>query len=139
MIALVWHGRADLDVHVVDPLGGEAWSDDPNTYVPPRPGDPPDPPDAWRDHGILDHDGNKDCRRDANPAEHVIWTVEPPAGEYVVRVDARAMCGDASAAWFVAAYRNGELIGAARGVAIPDDTLLPHGAGAGGRALRFAL
>ncbi|MEJ7602886.1 MAG: hypothetical protein WKG01_33670 [Kofleriaceae bacterium] len=139
VIALIWQGRADLDVHVVDPLGGEAWSDDPNTYVPPAPGDPPDPPEAWRGFGILDHDGNKDCRRDASPGEHVIWTVPPPGGEYVVRVDARAMCGDGSAAWFVAAYRDGELVGAARGVAVPDDTLLPHGAGAGVRALRFAL
>ena len=139
VIELVWRGRADLDLHVVDALGGEAWSDDPNTYVPPPPGDPPDPPLEYQKHGILDHDGNADCQRDASPNEHVIWQQLPPAGEYTVRVDARAMCGDASAAWYVAAYRNGELLGSARGLAVPDDTLLPHAAGAGVLALRFSL
>jgi len=135
-IGLVWDGAADLDLHVVDPLGGEAWSDDPNTYVPPPPGDPVDP-EEYKRHGILDHDANKDCRRDGRPSEYVVWTMAPPAGEYTVRVDARAMCGDAIAHWAVAAYRAGELIGAARGASAPEDVLLPHGAGAGVLALRF--
>lgn len=138
VIGLVWDGAADLDLHVVDPLGGEAWSDKPNTMPPPVPGEPVDPLE-YLNHGILDHDGNKDCHRDGRPQEHVIWTVPPPAGEYVVRVDARSMCGDASAAWYVAAYRAGELVGAARGLATPDDVLFPHGAGAGVLALRFSL
>jgi len=137
-IGLVWDGAADLDVHVVDPLGGEAWSDDPNTYVPPPPGDPIDP-EEYKRHGILDRDANKDCHRDGHPAEHVIWTQPPPAGAYVVRVDARAMCGDAIVHWSVVAYRDGEPIGAARGASTPSDTELPHGAGAGVLALRFSL
>ncbi|HVK85478.1 MAG TPA: hypothetical protein VM513_15270 [Kofleriaceae bacterium] len=136
VIGLVWDGAADLDLHVVDPLGGEAWSDKPNTLPPPVPGEPVDPEEYSR-HGILDHDGNKDCRRDGRPNEHVIWTVPPPAGEYVVRVDARSLCGDASAAWYVAAYRDGELVAAARGLSTPEDVLHPHGAGAGVLALRF--
>lgn len=137
-IGLIWDGAADLDLHVVDPLGGEAWSDDPNTYVPPPPGEPVDPLEYMR-HGILDRDANKDCRRDGRPAEHVIWRMPPPAGEYLVRVDVRAMCGDAIAHWSVVAYRAGELIGAARGASVPEDVLRPHGAGAGVLALRFSL
>lgn len=137
VIGLVWDGAADLDLHVVDPLGGEAWSDKPNTMPPPVPGEPVDPEEYLR-HGILDHDGNKDCRRDGRPNEHVIWTVPPPPGEYVVRVDARSLCGDASAAWYVAAYRDGALVAAARGLSTPEDVLHPHGAGAGVLALRFA-
>ncbi|HWO26563.1 MAG TPA: hypothetical protein VNO30_47870 [Kofleriaceae bacterium] len=137
-IGLLWDGAADLDIHVVDPLGGEAWSDDPNTYVPPPPGEPIDP-EEYKRHGILDRDANQSCRRDGRPAEYVIWRLLPPPGEYVVRVDARAMCGDAIAHWSVVAYRMGELIGAARGASTEGDVLLPHGAGAGVLALRFAL
>lgn len=138
VIGLYWDSAADLDLHVIDALGGEAWSDDPNTWQPPPPGEPVDPT-AYLGGGILDHDGNKACRRDGRPSEHVIWTKPPPSGDYLVRVDARSMCGDASAAWYVAAYRGGELIGAARGVATGDDVLAPHGQGAGVLALRFTL
>lgn len=137
VIALRWSGRADLDIHVVDPLGGEAWSDEPNTWKPPPPGEPVDPL-AYLTGGILDHDGNKDCVREGRPNEHVIWQMPPPDGDYVVRVDTRSLCGDPSAAWHVAAYRSGELIGGARGVSTPDDVLLPHGRGAGVTALRFS-
>jgi hypothetical protein len=136
-IGLVWDGAADLDLHVVDPLGGEAWSDDPNTYVPPPPGEPIDP-EEYKRHGILDRDANQNCRRDGRPSEHVIWTVPPPPGEYVVRVDARSMCGDAAAYWSVVAYRGGEPIASVRGTSVPEDTALPHGAGAGLLALRFS-
>ncbi|MDB4956583.1 MAG: hypothetical protein JWO36_4152, partial [Myxococcales bacterium] len=58
VFALTWDSTADLDLHVVDPLGHEAWSGDPNTWQPPPPGQPADP-DAWRTGGILDHDGNR--------------------------------------------------------------------------------
>ena len=138
VIALAWDGPADLDLHVVDALGGEAWAGDPNTWVPPPPGEPVDPT-AYLAGGILDRDGNASCHRDGRPAEHVIWMMPPPPGRYVVRVDARSMCGGPAAAWYVAAYRNATLIGAARGVATGADVLAPHGAGAGVRALEFAL
>lgn len=142
VIGLDWDGVADLDLHVVDPLGGEAWADKPNTWVPPPPGEPVDPT-AYLAGGILDHDGNANCHRDGRPSEHVIWRMPPPTGSYVVRVDARSMCGGPAAAWYVTAYRNttslGTLLGAARGVATGDDVLQPHGAGAGVLALRFAL
>jgi hypothetical protein len=144
VVGLSWDGPADLDIHVVDPNGGEAWSDDPNTFEPVigQPTDPAEPPK----HGILDRDANKRCRRDELPSEHVIWSVPPPGGDYVVRVDARDLCGAGSQAWEVAVYRCPgavleacTLLGAARGVALPADVLEPHGAGAGVLALRFAL
>lgn len=138
VIALVWEGTADLDLHVVDAEGGEVWSDKPNSMPPPEPGVPVDPLE-FEKHGILDHDGNKACRRDGRPSENVIWTVPPPSGAYVVRVDARSMCGAPGASWYVAAYRGGELIGAAHGFAAPEDTLAGHGAGSGVLALRFSL
>ena len=38
MVSLVWDSTADLDLHVVDPLGGEAYSANPNTWQMPRAG-----------------------------------------------------------------------------------------------------
>lgn len=146
VIGLVWAGTADLDLHVVDALGGEAWSDKPNTMIPPPPGTPIDPTAMeWLRHGQLDHDGNKACVRHGSPNEHVIWTVPPPSGAYVVRVDTRAMCGAPSATWYVEAYRSGVLIDAASGTATANDVVfgledLALGrAGAGVTALRFSL
>ena len=148
VVALEWLGRADLDLHVVDPDGNEAWSQDPNTWK--KPIGPTDP-NAWMTGGILDHDGNAGCTRDGQPREDVVWsqhmtasgtTIDPivPSGEYTVRVDARSLCGDASAPWGLTVYSQGEVIGAARGIATPDDVAYqPHGAGAGVTALRFTL
>jgi hypothetical protein len=147
VVALSWDGAPDLDLHVVDPTGSEAWSGSPNTWKPPPPGNPIDP-NAFLTGGILDHDGNAGCHRDGEPSEHVIWAqrmgsmglVDPiiPSGEYIVRVDTRSLCGDAGASWYVAAYRSGQLLGAARGISTVDDVeLQPHGAGAGVTALTF--
>lgn len=142
VVGLVWEGRADLDIHVVDPLGGEAWSDDPNTYVPPPPGTPADPL-AYQKGGILDRDGNKDCRRDGRPREHVIWQMPPPSGAYTVRVDTRAMCGAPIASWYAFAIRGGELLAEARGLSTPEDAVLPPNelgrGGAGVLALTFTV
>ncbi len=130
VVALGWDGPADLDLHVVAPDGGEAWSGDPNTWEPPPPGTPIDP-DAWRGGGLLDRDANAACRRDARPREHVIWTRPPPSGRYLVRVDARSLCGAASAYFYAALYRGDLLIASGEGLATPDDVLQPHGAGSG--------
>lgn len=140
VIALTWDGPADLDLHVVDALGGEAWSGDPNTWQPPPPGQPV-PPEAWRSGGILDQDGNADCRRDGAPSEHVVWQQRPPAGDYTVRVDTRSMCGAAAASWRVSAISGVDrvLLGAVRGTSLPDDALQPHGRGAGVLALSFTI
>lgn len=151
VIGLVWSGPADLDLHVVDALGGEAWSDKPNTMIPPPPGTPIDPNSQEHLlHGQLDHDGNRGCTQHAQPSEHVVWQMPPRAGEYVVRVDTRSLCGAASASWYVEAYRPAgdggtELLGAARGTATPADTQLGIDklglgrAGLGVTALRFSL
>lgn len=137
---LAWDGPADLDLHVVDPLGGEAWSGDPNTWQAPPPGEPV-PPDAWMSGGILTRDGNAACRRDTLPSEHVVWRQRPPDGRYLLRVDARAMCGAVSASWRVAAYAGDgrTLLASARGTSLADDALAPHGRGAGVLALQVSL
>ncbi len=62
----------------------------------------------------------------------------PPDGDYIVRVDARSMCSDASTVWTVKAYRSDQLFATARGISTPDDVLDAHGEGAGVLALRFS-
>jgi len=150
VISLSWLGAADLDLHVVDPLGGEAWSGSPNTWQKPPPGTPIDPT-AFLTGGILDQDGNASCVRDGEPHEDVVWKTRTsssgmmiapviPSGVYTVRVDARSMCGDASAAWVVTVISHGERLAEAHGIATPYDvTYEPHGAGAGITALRLTL
>src|SRR5262249_34178483 len=56
VVGLVWQNRADLDIHVIDPLGNEIWRRDPSSFHP-VPGEPTDP-NAPLQAGILDHDAN---------------------------------------------------------------------------------
>lgn len=143
VVHLAWDSAADLDLHVVDGAGNEAWSAKPSTAPQPRPGESADP-FAVDESGILDHDGNAGCHRDGAPSEAIVWTTRNmhapviPPGTYTVRVDAREMCGDASAAWYVEVLAAGELLGAARGVAVPDDVRGVHSYGAGVTALTFS-
>jgi hypothetical protein len=150
VIGVDWTGTADLDLHVIDPTGAEVWLDHPSSYQQPPPGTPGIDPCAWATGGILDHDANANCVRDGSPSEHVIWKSRMcgtmmyapaiAAGTYTVRVDARSLCSDASTPWAVSVYREGELQGAARGIATPYDVeYAPHGAGAGITALQISL
>nr|HEX4315266.1 hypothetical protein [Kofleriaceae bacterium] len=140
VVSLVWDSTADLDLHVIDPNGSEAWAGSPNTIKPPGPGQPPLPPTAFFDGGLLDHDGNANCHRDGRPEEDVVWQATPPAGNYVVRVDPQSLCEDASANWAVAVYAaDGSLIKSARGISTQDDVIYgKHGTGGGVTALTFS-
>jgi hypothetical protein len=136
VVSLQWTSAADLDLHVIDPNGGEAWSGDPNTYQAPPPGQPADP-DGFRNGGILDHDGNAGCHRDGRATENIVWQRMPPVGRYTVRVDTRSLCGDASANWQILVKRDDALIAQASGRSVPADELQPHRAGAGVLVLTF--
>jgi hypothetical protein len=140
VVSLVWTTAADLDLHVIDPSGHEAWAGSPNTITPAGPGQTPLPPSAYYDGGILDHDANMNCTRDGNPHEDVIWQAPPPAGTYTVRVDTPSLCGAPDTFWYVAAYSgSGAIITAAKGVSTPDDVAYePHYAGGGITALTFS-
>jgi hypothetical protein len=154
VIALVWDSTADLDLHVVDPLGGEAYSAKPSTFTPPPPGMPIDPATQENEvlaSGWLDHDANAGCTTSGAPSEHVIWTprvnpntgatVQPviPSGTYTVRVDTRSLCEDAQAYWYVEADSESVDVGNARGVSTSEDVLARHGNGAGVTALTFEI
>lgn len=139
-ISLAWPGAADLDLHVIDPQGHEAFAGAPNTYQP-TPGTV-DPPFAYLAGGILDHDSNASCERERFPHEDIVWHAGhlPPSGTYIVRVEARTLCGDPNAAWHASAYRQRALLGAARGIATDEDVAYAsHGRGAGVTALTFTI
>ena len=57
------------------------------------PGQPGDP-NGFKTGGILDFDSNGNCVIDGRRAENIFWTVAPPSGHYIARVDTYSMCGE---------------------------------------------
>jgi len=93
-IALDWDSPTDLDLHVLAPANtdsgyGEIWAGAPS---------------LTKADGILTSDSNRGCQIDNRDYESIAWKGTPPAGHYIVRVDAFSLCGQASAAWHAAAY-----------------------------------
>ena len=129
VISLFWDTEADLDLHVVLPDGTEVWRERPNSWSPPRGGEPD--ASAYTTGGRLDFDSNARCEIDGRRNENVYFTTEPPSGKYIVRVDTFSLC-DANAARFqVEATLDGRAVGSATGESLPDDTRFSHGEGAG--------
>lgn len=92
-IALVWHNRNDLDLHVVDPRGEEVF------FAHPR----------CSSGGWLDIDQNAGCGRTTDkPIEHVRWTQGAvPQGEYRVLVNHYANCAQPDPTNFHVEVKNG--------------------------------
>jgi hypothetical protein len=139
VIHLAWSGRADLDLHVVDPDGVEIWARHPSGYQPPPPPALPDPVAAAA-APELDADSNSGCIFDGRDQENVIYTSAPASGTYIVRVDAASLCGAPFADWMVAVITTGGVTSyGASGEAVDADTQGSHAAGAGRTALTFTL
>ena len=126
VITLTWDTESDMDLHVVDPSGQEifhgAMSDQPPPFAP--------QPEAGS-YGHLDWDSNANCVLDGKRQESVIWPGRPPAGRYVVRVDAASLCGAPIAHYDVEALLDGRSLATAQGVAVDESTRAPHDRGAG--------
>ena len=137
IISLRWDTNADLDLHVVDGAGVEIWARNPNSWQA-VPGAPPDP-NAWKQGGLLDLDSNGQCVIDGRNQERVVWTSPPPAGHYLVRVDAFSMCGQSASDWNVEVTWQGQPLVATRGVATAASSRPPHDLGAGVLAVEFDL
>ena len=131
MVTLTWDNDADLDVHVLDPLGNEIYHGAPSSFDPFRPGS------TETGSGFLDVDSNADCEIDGLRREDVIWTEQPPSGRYRVRVDAQSLCGEPAARWRVQVTLRGSLVASAQGSALDSDTWGAHDRGAGVLALGF--
>jgi len=138
VIALTWSGASDLDLHVIDPTGVEIWAQRPNGYQRPQPPALPDP-DQAKLAPQLDVDSNGQCVIDGRDREDVVYSQPPPAGRYLVRVDAFSLCSELSASWRVEAFLDGTRVAAAAGTAYDSDTRGAHAAGAGVTALDFVV
>jgi hypothetical protein len=132
VVTLTWDTEADLDLHVVDPLGNEISHGQPSSLPQVRPGE-----DAGTTYGLLDFDSNAGCVIDGRRQEDVVWPNDAPAGHYTVRVDTTSMCGQPIAHWTVRATVRGVAGTPAAGVSVDWDTQGPHDRGAGLRALDF--
>ena len=135
MISLEWDTQADLDLLVTDPLGVQIGPKNLNSYEPPPPGEPPDPPDAWREGGILGLDSNSGCVLDGVRRENAVWVQPPPPGRYVVQVAMTQPCGQVRASFRVVARTPDGEIARAEGVLYEIDARIPGGL----RALEFTL
>jgi hypothetical protein len=150
-ITLEWDTNADLDLHAVVPVDPnfvlppgvepaatvEVWSKSP-LALPPSPlgYDKNDP--AVAGVGRLDFDSNANCLIDGRRKESIVFKDPPPSGQYIVRVDAFSMCGQASAQWKVTVTDMlGNVVNPATWQATDADTRGEHGLGAGRLALDF--
>lgn len=136
LVSLAWDTEVDLDLHLVTPDGTEVWANKINSLPPPVPGQTTDP-NAYKSGGILDFDSNSNCVIDGRRMENVYWTVPPPSGHYLVRVDTWAMCAETWANWRVTVTLNDQDLGMAAGFTRPTDVEVKHGVGAGVKALEF--
>jgi hypothetical protein len=131
VVTLTWDTEADLDLHVVDPLGHEIFHGAPssqNTFE----------PDAGSDGvGILDVDSNAQCIIDGLCREDVTWASDPPSGHYLVRVDTASLCAEVSAHWKVEVSLEQMPLGGVSGTALDADTRDAHDRGSGVLAFEF--
>ncbi|HTQ05005.1 MAG TPA: hypothetical protein VMI54_14170 [Polyangiaceae bacterium] len=131
VVTLSWDTEADLDLHVVDPLGNEIYHGDPSSVDPFAPGA------ADESAGVLDLDSNADCVIDGLQQEDVTWADAPPSGHYLVRVDTASLCGQPTAHWRIGVTLEGSSLGGATGVALDADTRDTHDRGSGLLAFEF--
>jgi len=153
VITLEWDTNADLDLHAVVPVDPsvtlppgveakesvEVWAKAP-LALPPSPlgYDKNDP--AVKGVGHLDFDSNSNCLIDGRRQENIVFANPPPAGRYIVRVDAFSMCGQASAQWKVTVTTpDGAVVNPATWQATDADTRGVHGIGSGRLAVDFTL
>ncbi len=138
VVSLGWDTESDLDLHLVTPSGVEVWANKINSEPLPMPGDTSDP-NGYKNGGILDYDSNANCVIDGRRLENIYWTVAPPSGHYIVRVDTWSLCAQSWANWRVAVTLDGQSLGTAFGYSRPTDEQLPHGVGGGVTALEFDI
>lgn len=94
-INVTWDSKADLDLHVVDPSGGEIyWAQRTSTTG-----------------GQLDLDSNAACATDGPRAENIFWAsgLIAPHGDYLVRVDNWSNCSSVQTHYVVTVNARGKL------------------------------
>jgi hypothetical protein len=138
VISLEWDAPVDLDLHVQVPVPVSESNPDGTAWVWAK--KPAALPSSTPPDGVLDFDSNANCAIDGKDQEDVIWTGAPPAGHYIVRVDAFSLCGQVSASWHATAYYPAGALSPvqeASGVLTTASTRYAPTAGAGVTAFEF--
>jgi hypothetical protein len=122
VVSLRWDTEADLDLHLVPPVGDAIWARNVNSLKPAPLGSTAADPAAYKSGGVLGLDSNAGCVIDGRRTENVVYTLGPPSGSYVVKVAAASLCAESAAHWTAEVYLHGARIGGARGSVGPFDT-----------------
>lgn len=91
-VSVAWNSKADLDLHVVDPMGYEVY---------------------WgarssQSGGELDLDSNAACGTDQPRNENTVWPIgQAPTGPYTVRLDHWDACGAEQTDWVATIWVKG--------------------------------
>jgi len=104
VVSLAWNTNVDLDLLVLTPDGKLVTPKAPTT--------------AWTDGGVvpsedvadpqvgrISRDSNADCRIDGIRVESLVFTDEPPPGEYRFYASLNRTCGEASVSWDLSVTR----------------------------------
>jgi hypothetical protein len=134
VVTLTWDTDANLDLHVVDPMGVDIYWGNQSSEPPPPAGGV-----DGGSYGYIDYDSNANCVIDGLNREDAIWPHPPPPGQYIVRVDTPSLCGQPIANWQVKVVLEGKQVANASGVSVSADTLGSHGSGSGQLALQFSV
>lgn len=110
VVSLAWSAAADLDLRIATPEGVLLGPENPSTWIPPRPGDPPAGPDAAAGAGVLDVDGLADCDARGRRRESALWRLPPPRGRYRAFVALAHACGQPRADFTLELWRNGQRV-----------------------------
>lgn len=137
LVTLSWRAAADLDLVVVTPSGVVIGPKNVNGYTPPAPGQPPPPPEAWRDGAVIDVDSNAGCAIDGHQRERLIGGPRPESGRWRVYVDLASACGVPSVGWRLEIRRDDVVVEQVVGTAWPVDARV-HPSPPGGAPGRLA-
>jgi len=122
VVSLRWDSEADLDLHVVPPVGDAVWARNVNSLRPAPLGSTAADPRAYTRGGILGLDSNAGCVIDGRRTETVVFVEGPPSGSYAVRVATASLCTESAAHWTAEVYLSGERLASTRGTATTFDT-----------------
>lgn len=110
LVSLAWTDAVDLDLHVIDPTGGEV------SWINPK----------SESGGVLDADGSANCFDDGLRSETIYWpTGTAPSGSYQVAVDYYDDCEMPQASFLVSLLLDNEPAGTWEGTLYPEDVDAP--------------
>ncbi|GAB2456630.1 hypothetical protein GCM10027062_41130 [Nocardioides hungaricus] len=122
-VTLLWNSPADLDLHVLDPLGEHIYYGEPGPTT---------------SGGFLDNDANAGCSEQLpSPIENVYWPqAAAPSGTYTAYVQVWSDCGATDLSWRLIVRIDGRVVIDRTGQGDSEGYLVTVGQGAAVRVTR---